>query len=304
MMDDGDEWLAGRFGEHRPHLRAVALRMLGSSGEADDAVQEAWLRLSRSHVDDIEDLKAWLTTVVGRISLDALRARRRRGEEPLGLHLPEPVVDRTGGTDPEHEALLADSVGLALLVVLETLTPPERLAFVLHDVFGVPFDGIAEVVGRSPQAARQLASRARRRVRGAPAPERDLAGERRVVTAFLAASQDGDFDAIVEVLDPDVVLRVDREIPPGAPRHLRGADAVAARAVDFSGPARSARPVVVDGAVGAVLAPGGRPFAVMRFGVEDGRIVSIDVVADPERLDRMDVSGAGDAGWPPDPGWT
>jgi RNA polymerase sigma factor (sigma-70 family) len=294
-MDD-DEWLADRFGEHRSHLRAVAYRMLGSLSEADDAVQEAWLRLSRSNTRDVDDLKAWLTTVVGRISLDALRARRRRGEEPLGPHLPEPIVDRADGTDPEHEALLADSVGLALLVVLETLAPPERLAFVLHDTFGVPFDEIATIVGRSPDAARQLASRARRRVRGAPAPDPDLTSQHRVVSAFLAAARDGDFDALVEVLDPDVVLRADREIPPGTPRHLRGAEAVAARAVDFSGPVRSARPALVNGAAGAVLAPGGRPFAVMGFTVRDGRIAAIDVVADPERLSRLDLSAVEDPG--------
>src|SRR4051794_34506421 len=219
-MDDEDDWLADRFGEHRPHLRAVAYRMLGSLSEADDAVQEAWLRLSRANHGGVDDLRAWLTTVVGRISLDALRARRRRGEEPLGPHLPEPIVDREDGTDPEHEAVLADSVGLALLVVLETLSPPERLAFVLHDMFAMPFDEIAPIVDRSPAAARQLASRARRRVQGENAvPDADLTTQREVVDAFLAAARDGDFDALVAVLDPDVVLRADTGVEgPGASR--------------------------------------------------------------------------------------
>ncbi|MFW3169348.1 sigma-70 family RNA polymerase sigma factor [Geodermatophilus sp. CPCC 206100] len=290
-MDESEE-LVNRFGEHRQHLRAVAYRMLGSPSEADDAVQEAWLRLSRSDVRGVDDLRGWLTTVVARISLDALRSRRHRREEPLGPHLPEPVVARDDGTDPESEALLADSVGLALLVVLDELAPPERLAFVLHDVFAVPFDEIAPIVERSPAAARQLASRARRRVRGAPVPAADRAGQRRVVSAFLAASRDGDFDALLAVLDPTVVLRADREVPPGAPREVRGARAVAARALDFSGPARTARPVLVNGSAGAVLGPHGRPFAVMGFTVtEEDRIAEIDVVADPARVRRLDLPG-------------
>jgi len=288
-VDEAKDWLADRFDEHRPHLRAVAYRMLGSLGEADDAVQEAWLRLSRADVSDVDNLRGWLTTVVARISLDALRSRRRRQEVPLGPYVPEPIVARDDGTDPEHEAVLADSVGLALLVVLETLAPPERLAFVLHDMFAVPFDEIAPIVGRSPDAARQLASRARRRVRGAPVPDADLTSQRRVVGAFLAASRDGDFDALLAVLDPDVVLRADREIPPGAPREIRGAHAVAARALDFSGPVRSARPALVNGAAGAVLAPHGRPFAVMGFTVKADKIAEIDVVADPARLRRLDL---------------
>ncbi len=290
-MDDEHDWLADRFGEHRPHLQAVAYRMLGSLCEADDAVQEAWLRLSRSDVSDIDNLKGWLTTTVARISLDALRSRRRRREEPLGPYVPEPIVARDDGTNPEHEALLADEIGLALLVVLETLTPPERLAFVLHDMFAVPYDEIAPIVGRSPDAARQLASRARRRVRGAPVPDADLASQRRVVSAFLAASRDGDFDALLAVLDPDVVLRADREVPPGAPREVRGAQAVAARALDFSGPVRTATPALVNGSAGAVLAPHGRPFAVMGFTVKEDKIAEIDVVADPARLGRLDLSG-------------
>src|SRR5438093_6216729 len=221
------DWLAERFEEHRTHLRAVAYRMVGSLSEADDAVQEAWLRLGRTDASEVENLGGWLTTVVARVSLNMLRSRRVRREEPLGVHLPEPIVDRADGTDPEHEALLADSVGLALLVVLETLAPAERLAFVLHDMFAVPFDEIAAIVGRSPTAARQLASRARRRVRGAaPVPDADLTRQREVVDAFLAAARGGDFDALVAVLDPDVVLRGDRgAVPPGASREVRGARA-------------------------------------------------------------------------------
>src|SRR5436305_2736201 len=225
-MDDRD-WLAEQFEHHRTRLRAVAYRMLGSLSEADDAVQEAWLRLSRSDAHEIENLGAWLTTVVGRVSLNMLRTRRAHREEPLGVHVPEPIVDRADGTDPEHEALLADSVGLALLVVLETLSPAERLAFVLHDMFAVPFDEIAPIVDRSPEATRQLASRARRRVRGAaPTPDADLDVQWEVVEAFLAAARKGDFDALVAVLDPDIVLRVDGGRT-GLSKHVRGAEAVA-----------------------------------------------------------------------------
>src|SRR5919106_1046672 len=228
-MDERD-WLAERFEEHRPRLRAVAYRMLGSLSEADDAVQEAWLRLSRSDADEIENLGAWLTTVVGRVSLNTLRSRRTRREEPLdAVHVPEPIIDRADGTDPEHEALLADSVGLALLVVLETLSPPERLAFVLHDIFGVPFDEIAPIVDRSPEAARQLASRARRRVRPErTVPDADLDTQREVVDAFLAAARNGDFERLLVVLDPDVVLRAD--LGAGRIREVRGAEAVARQA--------------------------------------------------------------------------
>src|ERR671922_2719903 len=231
---DETEFLADRFEEQRTRLRAVAYRMLGSMSEADDAVQEAWLRLSRTDSGAIENLEGWLTTVVARVSLNMLRSRNLRREEPLGVRLPDPIVDRADGTDPEHEALLADSVGLALLVVLETLSPAERLAFVLHDMFAVPFDEIAPIVDRSPEAARQLASRGRRRVRGtAPVPDADLARQRELVDAFLAAAREGDFEALVAVLDPDVVLRADQGVRPGASTEIRGARTVAARALTF-----------------------------------------------------------------------
>src|SRR5918992_2321883 len=280
-MDEKD-FLAARFDEHRTHLRAVAYRMLGSHAEAEDAVQEAWLRLNRSDADEIENLGAWLTTVVGRVSLNTLRSRRTRREQPLdAVHLPEPIIDRADGTDPEHEALLADSVGLALLVVLETLSPPERLAFVLHDMFGVPFDEIAPIVDRSPAAARQLASRARRRVQGAaPAPDADVARQREVVDAFLAAARGGDFDALVAVLDPDVMLRADSgAVPAGASREVRGAAAVARRAV--KGRARAARPALVNGAMGVVVAPRGRLLMVLGFTISGGQMVPIDSSARP-----------------------
>src|SRR5215218_3394638 len=243
------DWLVERFEAHRTRLRAVAYRMLGSLSEADDAVQEAWLRLSRSDADAIDNLDAWLTTVVARVSLNMLRARKTRREEPLEGQLPEPILDRADGINPEHEALLADSVGLALLVVLETLTPPERLAFVLHDMFAIPFDEIAAVLERTPAAARQLASRARRRVQGAPVPDVDLVRQRELVDAFLAAARSADFDALVAVLDADVVLRIDRGAKPGgASREVRGALAVAERGVAFSRLAPFARPVLVNGA--------------------------------------------------------
>ncbi len=287
-MDERD-WLANRFEENRPHLRAVAYRMLGSVSEADDAVQEAWLRLSRSDASAIENLGGWLTTAVARTCLDMLRSRRSRREEPLGPHVPEPIVSSDEGTDPEHEALLADSLGIAMLVVLETLAPAERLAFVLHDMFAVPFDEIAPIVGRSPAAARQLASRARRRVQGATAAqEADVARHREVVDAFLAASRGGDFDALLALLDPDVVLRADRAaVQAGATTDVRGAAAVART---FSGRARAARPAVVNGAPGAVWAPGGRPRVVFGFTIMGGRIVEIDILADPARLRRMDLT--------------
>jgi RNA polymerase sigma factor (sigma-70 family) len=286
---DEHELLADRFEANRTHLRAVAYRMLGSVSEADDAVQEAWLRLSRrGDTEELQNLRAWLTTVVARISLDMLRSRRSRREEPLETHMPEPIVSREDGMDPEHEALLADSVGLALLVVLETLAPAERLAFVLHDMFAVPFDEIAPIVDRSPQAARQLASRARRRVRGAaPEPDVDLARQREVVDAFLAASREGDFEALMALLDPDVVLRADG---PDAPRHLRGAPAVLGQARRYAALARFARPALVNGAAGVVVAPGGRPFAVMGITVARGRIVEIDVFADPNRVRELDLT--------------
>jgi RNA polymerase sigma factor (sigma-70 family) len=280
-MDERD-WLARRFEDHRGRLRAVAYRMLGSASEADDAVQEAWLRLSRSDADAVENLGGWLTTVVARVCLNMLEARRSRREEPVGGDLPDPVAHRGDDHDPEQQALAAEGVGLALLVVLDTLTPAERLAFVLHDLFAVPFEEIAPIVDRSPAAARQLASRARRRVQGAPPPDADLARQRAVVDAFLAASRQGDFEALLALLDPDVVLRADpAAVRTGAAAEARGAAAVAGT---FSGRAQTARPALVDGAPGAVWAPGGRPRVAFGFTVADGRILAIDLLADPERL--------------------
>jgi RNA polymerase sigma-70 factor, ECF subfamily len=279
--------LAGQFEEHRRHLRAVAYRMLGSVSEADDAVQEAWLRLSRSDSSRVEDLRAWLTTVVARISLDMLRSRRSRREEPLGPRVPEPVVSLLDGGDPEHEALLADSVGLALLVVLETLEPPERLAFVLHDMFAVPFAEIGPIVGRSPEASRQLASRARRRVRGAaPAPNPDAERQREVVEAFLAASRGGDMERLVAVLDPDVVLR---EHDGRGTREIVGAREVAGRAMTFRRLAPYSRAALVNGAPGFVVRRGDRTIAVAAFVVAGGRVAEIDVLADPARLSEMEI---------------
>jgi RNA polymerase sigma factor (sigma-70 family) len=284
------DWLAERFEEHRPHLRAVAYRMLGSLSEADDAVQEAWLRLSRTNASEVENLGGWLTTVIARVALNMLRSRRTRREEPLDVQVPDPIVDRADAADPEHEALLADSVGLALLVVLETLTPAERLAFVLHDMFAVPFDDIATIVDRSPDAARQLASRARRRVRGAaPAPDADLAAQWEVVDAFLAAAREGDFDALVAVLDPDVVLRADGGAT-GLTRMVRGAESVAGQALMWSRVGLAQRRALVNGAAGMVSLRDGRPFALGAFTVSDGRIVEIDILADPDRLARLDLT--------------
>ena len=295
-MDEHDEWLAERFEGHRARLRAVAYRMLGSTGEADDAVQETWLRLSRFDISGVAHLGRWLTTVVARVCLDMLRSRKSRREEPLGEYpgasqgprLPESVVGRDAGSDPEYEALVADSVGPALIVVLEALSPAERVAFVLHDVFAVPFAEIAPVVGRSPAAAKMLASRARRRVQGETATtESDLARKREVVAAFLAASRDGNFGALLTLLDPDVVLRADEAaVRTGAPGEVRGAPAVADT---FSGRARFARPALVDGSAGAVWAPGGRPRVVFGFSIKGGKIVEIDVLADPTRLRRLDL---------------
>jgi RNA polymerase sigma factor (sigma-70 family) len=289
---DEREWLAEQFEAHRVRLKAVAYRMLGSTSEAEDAVQEAWLRLSRSDAAAIENLPGWLTTVVGRVSLDMLRSRASRREEPIGGRMPEPIVDREDGQHPEHEALLADSVGLALLVVLETLGPAERLAFVLHDMFGVPFEEIAPIVGRTPAAARQLASRARRRVQGeAPAPDPDRARQREVVDAFLAAAREGDFDGLLAVLDPDVVFRVDQGALPGGSRVVRGAPDVAKQVVTFGrGFAGLARPVLVNGAAGAVVMPKGRVSAVAGFIVAGGRIVEVDILADPRRLRELDLT--------------
>src|SRR5215207_2687142 len=259
-MDERD-WLAERFEEHRARLRAVAYRMLGSLSEADDAVQEAWLRLSRSDADEIENLGGWLTTVVGRVSLNMLRSRDSRREQPLGVHVPEPIVDHADGTDPEHEALLADSVGLALLVVLETLRPAERIAFVLHDMFAVPFDDIARIVGRSPQATRQLASRARRRVqRERTEPDADLNAQREVVDAFIAASRKGDFERLVALLDPDIVLRADFG-PDGESHEVRGIQAVLQRAQTYARLGLDIKPALVNGAAGGVTLRDGRPFS-------------------------------------------
>ena len=280
--------LAERFESNRTHLRAVAYRMLGSASEADDAVQEAWLRLSRSDTSDVENLRGWLTTVVARLCLDMLRSRRSRREEPLDVHGPEPIVSRQDGTDPEHTTLLADSVGLALLVVLETLAPAERVAFVLHDMFDLSFDEIAPIVGRSPAAARQLASRARRRIQGTAAvPEADLTRQREVVNAFLAASRGGDFNALLELLDPGVVLRADRAaVQMGGSAEIRGARTVAET---FKGRAQVAQLALVEGAAGLVWAPGGRPRVVFEFTIAGGTIVEIDLIADPERLRQLDL---------------
>jgi RNA polymerase sigma-70 factor (ECF subfamily) len=288
---DHDEWLAERFEEHRSHLRAVAYRLLGSVSEADDALQEAWLRLSRTDMSGVESVGAWLTTVVARVSLNMLRARKGRREQPLEARFPDPIVASPDGADPERQALIADSVGFALLIVLDTLAPAERVAFVLHDMFAVPFDEIAWITERSPEAARQLASRARRRVRQAPVPDPDLARQREVVDAFAAAAQEGDFAALMTLLDPDIVLREDAG--PGRAGEsvvVRGARAVAERAASFAQLTPYARPVLVNGAVGALVAPGGRAFALMSFTVSDGRIVEIDVLADPLRLAELKLA--------------
>ncbi len=290
-MDETD-WLAKRFEDQRAHLRGVAYRLLGSLNEADDAVQEAWLRLSRSDVNGIENLTGWLTTVVSRICLDMLRLRKSRREESLEAGTSESIVSDEEGTAPEHEALLAESVGLALLVVLERLPPAERIAFVLHDMFAVSFEEIAPIVERSPAAARQLASRARRRVQGtATGSDADLTHQRELVEAFLAASRRGDFGALLAVLDPDVVVQADlAAVPPGALGQVRGAMAVAERAHTYARLARFARLALVNGAVGVVVAPRGRTFAVLAFKVTNGKIVEIDVVADPARLHKLDLA--------------
>jgi RNA polymerase sigma-70 factor (ECF subfamily) len=287
---DENEWLADRFEEHRAHLRAVAYRMLGSLTEADDAVQDSWLRFSRSGAGEVENLGGWLTTIVARVCLNMLRSRNVRREESFGVHVPDPVISRDGELQPEEEALLADSVGLALLVVLDSLAPAERLAFVLHDMFELPFEEIAPMVGRTPAAARQLASRARRRVKGAdiPAPDPDLARQRDVVDAFFLAARGGDFDALVALLDPDVVLRSDFGARrPGASKVFHGAAAVARQALLGALPAAHLHPALVNGAVGVVVTVRGRPFAVMGFIVAEGKIVEIDAIADPERVRRI-----------------
>ncbi|KAB8182961.1 sigma-70 family RNA polymerase sigma factor [Nonomuraea phyllanthi] len=286
-----DDVLAVQFEDHRAHLKAVAYRMLGSLTEAEDAVQEAWLRLARSNADDIDNLGGWLTTVVGRVCLDMLRLRKVRGEEPLEDRLPDPVVSREDAVDPEQHAVMADSVGLALLVVLQSLTPAERLAFVLHDMFGLPFDEIAPIVDRTPATAKKLASRARQRVRGAtPSPDPDLATQRRVVDAFLAAAGGGDFEGLLAVLDPDVVLRADAGV---GLQIVRGAAAVAGQAASFRRQVSAAvgHPALVNGVAGLVNTIDGRPVSVMSFVIAGGRIVAIDILADHDRLPGLDLAG-------------
>ena len=291
------DWLTEGFETNRGRLRAVAYRMLGSLTEADDAVQEAWLRVARADASEVDNLSAWLTTIVARVCLNALRSRNARREEPLDAHVPDPVITRADGPDPEDQALLADSVGLALQVVLETLTPAERLAFVLHDTFGLPFEEIAPMVDRSPAAARQLASRARRRVRGADvhSPDRDVARQREVVDAFFAAAHGGDFDALVAVLDPDVVSRIDAGagalIPSGV---LHGAATVARQTLAIASIAAPKHPVLVNGAAGVVITLGGQPVAVMGFTVSGGKVVEINSIVDPDRIRRLDLSVLGD----------
>ena len=290
-MNDQD-WLAERFETNRSHLRGVAFRMLGSATEADDAVQEAWIRLSRTDTSDVDNLRAWLTTVVGRVCLNMLRSRRTRREAPLETHVPDPIVSPEAGMDPEQEALLGDSVGLAMLVVLDSLAPAERVAFVLHDVFAVPFDEIAPIVGRTPAAARQLASRARRRVQGAPVPDVDLDGQWVVVDAFLAAARDGDFERLLAVLDPEVVLHSDGGVArPSLTTLVRGAQTVAEQAMAFRQLAETATRVLVNGVPGGVAwSPDGSPFSVVALTVKGGRIVAIDILADPDRLGELDLT--------------
>jgi RNA polymerase sigma-70 factor, ECF subfamily len=292
MMDER-EWLTERFQQHRSHLRAVAYRMLGSVSEADDALQQAWLQIRGQDPGSVENMQAWLTTVVGRVCLNMLRSRRARREE-LSVHVPDPVVSLGQDADPEHEALLAESVGLALLVVLDALTPAERLAFVLHDVFGVPFADIASVLDRSEAAAQQLASRARRRVRGSPEPDPDLTRQRHIVDAFFAASRDGDFDALVAVLDPGVELRIDGGVLRAEDSLvLRGAETVAGHTATYSKLYPFVRAALVNGAAGAVVAPHGQLSSVMAFTVTNGKITQIDALVDPERLAQLDLTGSG-----------
>jgi RNA polymerase sigma factor (sigma-70 family) len=286
---DQQEWLAQQFEDHRPHLRAVAYRMLGSLNEADDAVQDAWVRLSRADTSEVENLAGWLTTIVARVALNMLRARKTRREQPFDVHMPDPIIDSADGTNPEHQALLADSVGLALLVVLETLTPAERLAFVLHDMFAVPFEEIAPIVDRSPEATRQLASRARRRVRGTPTvPDADLNAQWEVVEAFLAAARKGDFDALVAVLDPDAVLRADGGLT-GLSQQVQGAETIASQALLWSRVDLTMRRALINGAAGIVAFLHGRPFSIAAVTVKNGKIVEIDFLADPQRIARLDL---------------
>jgi RNA polymerase sigma factor (sigma-70 family) len=283
------DWLAERFEQHRPRLRAVAYRMLGSTGEADDAVQETWIRLSRSKTGEIDNLEAWLVTAVGRVALNMLRSRRTRREEPLEGYLPDPIVDRPDAVNPEHEALLADSVGLALLVVLETLTPAERFAYVLHDMFSVPFEQIGAILDRSPEAARQLASRGRRRIRGVETPpaDDDPSARQEVVDAFLAAGREGDFEALAALLDPDIVVRQDWGS--GTILEIHGAEEVARRASSAAQLGLVARPALVNGGPGWISFRDGRPFAVAALTIRNGRVAAMDILADPERLARLDL---------------
>jgi len=287
---DERAWLAERFEQQRPHLRGVAYRILGSLSDAEDAVQEAWLRLSGAAYDEVDNLGAWLTTVVARVSLNMLRSRKTRSEN----HLPDPIIDPADGTSPEHAVLLANTVGLALLVVLETLAPAERVAFVLHDIFGMPFEEVAPIVERTPGAARQLASRARRRVQERKAtPDVDVEAQRNVVAAFVVAARDGDLNGLIAVLDPDVVLRGDTGAPPaGSPTELRGAEHVARGALSFSRLGLIRLPVLVNGAAGLVCMLEGKPFSVMAFTVRSGKIVEIDILRDPERLSQLDLTVA------------
>jgi RNA polymerase sigma factor (sigma-70 family) len=288
-MEDID-WLAQQFDEQRPRLLAVAYRMLGSVSEADDAVQETWLRLGRTDAAAIENFGGWLTTVVARVSLNMLRTRRAQREEPLGVQFPDPIIDRADGIDPEHQALVSDSVGLALLIVLDTLSPPERLAFVLHDIFAVPFDEIAPIVDRSPEATRQLASRARRRVQGGnPFPDADLGTQRRIVTAFLAAAREGNFEALLEVLDPDVVVRADTGAGRGV-LEIRGAAAVAANAVGYQQLGLVTQPVMINGTAGVVSFLNGEVFSVGGVTIRGGKIAELDILADPARLRQLDLA--------------
>lgn len=292
-----DTWLADRFEEHRRRLRAVAYRMLGSLTEADDAVQDTWLRVSEAGADGVENFGGWLTTIVARVCLNRLRSRRTRPEEPVGVHVPDPVVSLDGESGPEAEALLADYVGLALQVVLDTLRPAERLAFVLHDVFDVPFEAIAPLVGRTPTAARQLASRARRRVQvnATPLPDSSFTSQRAMVDAFFAAARRGDFEGLVALLDPNIVLRADGgKSHPEQSAVLHGAGVVARQAIKFARAAADVRPVVVNGAAGALVTMAGRPMTLMAFTVADGRIAEIDGITDPERLLQLGLDKLGD----------
>jgi RNA polymerase sigma-70 factor (ECF subfamily) len=286
---DRNDWLAERFEENRGHLRAVAYRMLGSLAEADDAVQEAWIRLSRADTAEVENLGAWLTTVVTRVCLNVLRSRRAHHEESLETHVPDPIVGPEAGLDPEREAVLSDSVGLAMLVVLEMLAPAERVAFVLHDMFGVSFEEIATILGRSPIATRQLASRARRRVQGRQRePDTDLDGQRQVIDAFFAAARQGNFEALIAVLDPDVVLRADGgPLRPAASAMRTGAAAVASQALMFANPRSTVHPTLINGAAGVVITLDGQPISLMAFTVRGGKIVEINSVTDPHRLRRL-----------------